>query len=120
MREFHRGKLEKPTNGVEKGDVVVVYEDNVKRGNWKMAEVTEVILGRDGQARGAKVRMVRNGKVVYLSRPVQKLYPVEIKRENKTKEDVSEMSDQNNTKTVRPKRAAALDSRWKTKRMTNL
>ena len=120
LREFHRGKLEKPTNGEEKRDVVVVYEDNVKRGNWKMAEVTEVILGRDGQARGAKVKMVRNGKVVHLSRPIQKLYPVEVKRENKMKEDVSETSGQNNMKTVRPKRAAALDSRWKTKTIINL
>ena len=50
--------LEKHTNGVEKGDVLVVYKDNVKRGNWKMAEVTEVVLGRDGQVHGAKVRMI--------------------------------------------------------------
>ena len=85
-----------------------------------MAEVIEVILGRDGQARGAKVRMVRNGKVMYLSRPVHKLYRVEVKRQKKMKEDVSETSEQNNMTTVRQKRAAVLDSRWKTKKIIKL
>ena len=109
MREFHRGKGTDKRNVVEKGDVVIVHKDNVKRGNWKMAEVTEVISGRDGEVRGAHVRMIRKGKVVHLNRPVQKLYPTEIKREERLKENVRETSgNKNKTKMVRPKRAAAL------------
>ena len=36
-----------------------------------MAEVTEVILGRDGEVRGAKV----NGKVIYLSCQLKNCIP---------------------------------------------
>ena len=64
------------------------------------------------------LRSERKGKVVNLNRPVQKLYPTEITREERLKENVRETSDnKNKTKMVRPKRAAALDSESKTKRM---
>ena len=43
LREFHKGKGTDKRDGVEKGDVVIVHQENVKRGNWKMAEVMEVI-----------------------------------------------------------------------------
>lgn len=123
LREFHREKNKSKENDVEKGDVVVVFEDKVKRGNWKMAKVTEVIAGRDGEVRGARVRMIRNGKVVYLTRPVQKLYPTEIRREEKMKENNDRETSENKkieTTRVRSKRAAALDSEWKTKSMINI
>ena len=35
--------------------------------------------GRDRVVRGAKVKMVSGGRPMYLSRTVEKLYPVEIK-----------------------------------------
>ena len=79
LREFRRRKSKDKRNCVEKGDVVIVHEDNVKRGNWNMADVT---IG------GAKVRMIRMGKVVNLNRLVQKLYPTEITREERLKENV--------------------------------
>ena len=114
LREFHKGKGGQG-DIVEIGDVVVVHEDNVKRSNWKMAEVVELIKGRDEQVRGAKVRMIRNKKVVYLRRPIQKLYPCEVKNdvseEEKAKEGNGEMA------IGRPKRAAAIDAVWKTKNM---
>ena len=115
LREFHRGKVETKKPVVEKRDIVIVYEENVKRGDWKMGEVTEVILGQDGEVRGAKVRINRNGKVVYLSRPVQKLYPTEIKRGDRTEES-SDGENEVVTRAERTKRAAALDSEWRTRR----
>jgi exonuclease III len=36
LREFHRGKRENNKRVVEKGDVVIVYEDDVKKGKWKI------------------------------------------------------------------------------------
>ena len=42
LREFH-----KFTNGkaasVKKGDIVLLQEDNIKRGQWKLAMVEEII-----------------------------------------------------------------------------
>ena len=58
------------------GDVVTVFEDGVKRNNWKMPIVESLILGKDEQVRGANVRIITQGKIVHLSRPVQKLYPI--------------------------------------------
>ena len=58
------------------GDVVTVFEDGVKRNNWKMTIVESLILGKDEQVRGANVRIITQGKIVHLSRPVQKLYPI--------------------------------------------
>ena len=88
LREFHRNKLSRPERIVQVGDVVVVYEEDKKRGE---------------------------GKPVHLSRPVQKLYPLEIrskgegKRNKSTRNQVVEVPTRN-----APRRSAALDSTWKT------
>ena len=47
---------------VKAGDLVVIQEDNVKRGMWKTGIVAEVIKGKHGNIRGAKVRKVGRGK----------------------------------------------------------
>lgn len=77
LREFHKMKHHKPVN-VVKDDVVLIYEDNVKRGEWKMGVIEQLIAGKDGQVRGAKVRKLGRGKFEILTRPLQKLYPLEI------------------------------------------
>ena len=78
LRESHNCKA----TGIERvpkvGDVVTVFEDGVKRNNWKMAVLESLILGKDEQVRGANVRVITKGKIVHLSRPVQKLYPIAV------------------------------------------
>ena len=51
---------------------------------WKLGVVESLVAGKDGIVRGAQVRFITKGKPVHLSRPVQKLLPLEIwsKREN--------------------------------------
>ena len=56
-------------------DVVIVHEENVRKGLWKTGKVEEIIQRRDGVIRGAKARVITKGKPVLLSGPVQKLYP---------------------------------------------
>lgn len=36
---------------------------------------------------GARVRLVKNGKVLHLSRPVQKLYPTKVRHDEGKKKD---------------------------------
>ena len=62
------------------GDVVLLVDDRkVKRNQWRLAKVNDLIVGRDGQVRGAVVRTISNeGHVSVLKRPVQKLLPLEI------------------------------------------
>ena len=52
------------------GDVVVVYEEDRKRGEWKMGVVENLVTGRDGVVRGAKVSVITKEKPTHLSRPV--------------------------------------------------
>ena len=49
---------------------MTVYGEGEKRGNWKVAIVEELIVGRDKEVRGAKVKVAGKGKPVYLKRPI--------------------------------------------------
>ena len=61
------------------GDVVVIGEDGVQRGLWKLGLVVELLKGSDGKVRGAVVKTsTPKGKVTELRRPLQRLYPVEV------------------------------------------
>ena len=125
LREFH--KLNNHNNIlVEKGDLVFLQEDNIKRGQWKVGIVEEIIFGKDGEPRGATVRKYEKGKIVHLNRPLQKLYPLEIARDNKgDKSEEKVLSRQESECSVREEnesrrqssRAAAKDARWKSKLM---
>ena len=44
-----------------------------------MAVVESLIVGKDKEVRGENVRVITTGKAVHLSRPVQKLFPIEIR-----------------------------------------
>ena len=63
LREQHRSTKGSP-NQVRIGEVVLVHEDNVKRSQWEMEKVLEHITGRDGEVRGAKLKLISKGKAV--------------------------------------------------------
>ena len=122
LREFHKNHTDQALD-VSTGDVVLIKEDNVKRNAWRMGQVVELIDGKDGFVRGAKVRTCGRGKPEILSRPLQKLFPLELSKERhenggKGKElnkDANEEQGRNEEEpSARPKRAAAKDSQWKT------
>ncbi|XP_065052684.1 uncharacterized protein LOC135681942 [Rhopilema esculentum] len=76
LREQH--KLSgKGTAKIRVGDTVVVHEDNVKRSLWKLGRIDKLIMGRDGHIRGAKICVISRNKPDFISRPLQKLYPIE-------------------------------------------
>ena len=56
------------------GDVVLIH-DNTPRNQWKIDVVTSLHTGKDGLARSVSLR-VPSGKE--LSRPIEKLYPLEM------------------------------------------
>ena len=56
------------------GDVVIIKGEEKNRRNWRLGIVAELITGRDGVVRGAKLRAGKS----YLERPVQHLYPLEL------------------------------------------
>lgn len=119
LREFHRNKVSDDAKPVQVGDVVTVYEENKKRGEWKMAVVESLIKGKDEVVRGANIRVIAKGKPTRMSRPVQRLYPLEVRSEAQIETQRESVRGQGNPIAQRrnPRRAAAVDARWKTNLM---
>jgi len=77
LRNSHRhsAKNTAPTP-VAVGDIVVVHDEDLPRGLWKLARVESLVIGRDGLVRGATIRVKsRRNKSSTLKRPLQCLYP---------------------------------------------
>ena len=120
LREQHLNKSKPGSKFVQIGDIALIGDDSKKRNQWKLGVIQELVPGKDGEVRGAKVRVASKGKTSVWARPVQKLFPIEVKSEN---EGRIAMLDDNHDKPARdpapiaasrPKRASALDARWKT------
>ena len=73
LREHHQTSGNN-TQSIAVGDVVQIH-DETPRSRWKLAVVEELIQGKDGLTRAAKIR-TNNGVT---NRPIVKLYPLETK-----------------------------------------
>ena len=73
---FHKdGQVE---NCIKIGDIVLV-EDEGARTLWRMAKVVNLRTSKDGEIRGATLRVAeRDKKYTELVRPIEQIYPVEI------------------------------------------
>ena len=61
------------------GDIVVVHNDDKRRGFWSTGRIEELLMGKDEKVRAAVVRVYTDQKRSrLLNRPVQKLYPIEV------------------------------------------
>ena len=74
LRERHRLKHQAVDNSLAQGDVVIIKEDQRNRNSWKLGIVDQLIVGRDGIVRAAKLRAGKS----FLERAVQQLYPLEL------------------------------------------
>lgn len=95
---------------------MLVHEDNKPRGFWRLARVKSLIDGDNGYARGAILTVISpNEKRMTLRRPLQRLYPLEIKAVKKPEvidnrdDDASKHSDEESA-AIRPRRAAAAEA----------
>ena len=123
LREHHRTRC--VTHGsdadIQVGAIVTVYDDSHPRGMWRLGVVEELIIGADGVTRGARVRVIsKTGRPTTLRRPIQLLYPLEV-RAHRTPEEGDCMDDiaaepqtsHNGLPDRPPRRAAALQARDK-------
>ena len=51
---------------------------------WRLGRVSELIVGADGQKRGATLEVSTNGKLSTLRRPISRLYPLEVEPKTST------------------------------------
>lgn len=98
LREAHcrsgRTNLSVKHPNLSVGEVVIVHDEHLPRGLWKLGRIQEVMMGRDGQIRGATVRMaVRDRQQVLLRRPIQLLYPLEVKCQDNRETPPSEAEE---------------------------
>ena len=82
LRESHRRTVQGSSSqpSIATGDVVVIHDESLPRGLWRLGRIQETIAGRDGRTRGAVVKVAsRNRQHSLLRRPVQLLYPLEVR-----------------------------------------
>ena len=65
LREFRNCEAKKAGHPlIEESAVVIIKEDNVHRGNWRLARVDKLLKGTDGEIRGAEIVVAdKNGKL---------------------------------------------------------
>ena len=97
-REKHNNKQ----FSLKEGDVVIIKSDERNRHKWKLGIVEDLIAGRDGVVRVARLRAGKN----HLERAVQHLYPLELSCDvSKPKTKTADLDP--NAQAFKPKRDAA-------------
>ena len=81
LREVHQRHVQKKDPDIRIGDVVLIGDKKVKRCKWKLGKVIELVKGRDGVVRGAVLETEKERQ----SRPLQKLYPLEVRDQSMEK-----------------------------------
>lgn len=107
QREQGQHQKSKPTSTIKPGsdDVVLIHDENRKRGLWKIARIVKLHKGTDGECRGADVRL-GNGKTV--ARSVKLLYPLEVGQQQQ--HDTTEQDEHGqSSKMDRSKTSTALE-----------
>ena len=102
LREQHNLKHEGHATPLSKGDVVIIKDDDRNRNKWKLGIIEELIAGRDGIVRVAKLR---TGKAT-LERAIQQLYPLELKCDRAAVESSVQLNP--GAPAFRPRRDAAV------------
>lgn len=74
LRERHHLKHKGDNAHPAVGDVVIIKSDEKNCAQWKLGVVINLIIGRDGVVRGAKLRTPKS----VIERPLQHLYPLEL------------------------------------------
>ena len=85
LRERHisqnRNKVRGAANVPIVGDVALIKDDAVMpRNKWKRGVIVKLIHGNDNLVRGALLKTIVSGKASFITRPVQRLIPLEIQR----------------------------------------
>ena len=81
LRESHRHLLEKSQGKprILVGEVVIIREEGLPRGLWKLGHIKSLIVGEDGETRGATVTVAgMDHCLTSLNRPLRLLYPLEV------------------------------------------
>ena len=80
LREFHKSKNPQNQRIVTPGEVMLVHDEKTPRQSWKIGRTIETQTSADGGVRGVEVAVMnKKGRLYNLNRPVQRIYPSEIR-----------------------------------------
>lgn len=102
LREILNIKGKRGISAIVKQGEVVIIHDNTPRNQWKLGVIRTLLPGKDGVVRAVKLRTSRGNE---LTRPIEKLYPLEISSEEHPTDNSAE---QPATTQMRTKRTAAV------------
>ena len=112
LREYHNLSVKKKNlPSIQEGDIVIIHEGRVPRSQWRSGKVEKLIEGNDARVRSAEVRIAHKGKKsTFFKRPVQRLYPLEVRSSKQCKTLPDDTKDNGNTvfKIDRLRRTAAV------------
>ena len=74
LREYHKFKTKKRSVVPKKGDIVLISDDRIKRAEWRVGRISQLVESKDGKIRSADVLLKKTGNTI--RRPVNKLYPI--------------------------------------------
>ena len=83
LREAHYHSTRKTPDrkhpGLSVGEVVIVHDERLPRGFWRLGKIQDTFKGRDGQIRGVTSKMTRRDRHQdLLRRPIRLVYPLEV------------------------------------------
>ena len=64
---------------IQVNDICILRDSQSKRAFWKLCKVEQLVVGRDGSVRSAKVAVLSNDSKKLLLRPLKHLIPLEIR-----------------------------------------
>jgi hypothetical protein len=64
-----RQKWPRPQRDIREGDIVLVAQENIQRGQWPLGRVVTINVGRDGHTRSCVVKTIMSQFI----RPITKL-----------------------------------------------
>jgi len=74
----HYVKQRKPTNFIAIGQAISVFSANMKRINWPIGRVTDIVKGKDGPIRKVHFLLMEKARRTGTNRAIQCLYPLEV------------------------------------------
>ena len=128
LRGLHRPKGKNVTlPPVRINDVVILHDQGTsQKAFWKLARITDLIKGKDGKVRGARVLVAE--KKTLIERPLQELFPLEVHVSNAestnpnsiTEDEPCGVNDGVSATQTRPRRTAAVFAEEKIKVIDHL
>jgi len=92
--------------------VVSVHDEDQPREKWRIGKVEALVTGSDGHVRGAVVQVkTKAGRLTKLRRPIQRLYPLEVRCRNDEPETTisSRRAEPDPVNSVRPEQDPYVD-----------